>query len=355
MSSYRVIDTDAHYLESVPKIAEYVDEPWNTRLTSGGETEGNMADIFPSSSGDRAVWGRIKREELEWPDTTKPEEIPIMMNHLGVDETIMISQIVLSFARIGGDDERPVVLAEGFTKYMIEEVLDPDEGIYTMLPVPYQEPDVAVDMIEEYADEPGIVGALMVSAGAEPPLGNRRYDQIYEACERAGLPVVFHAGGAGLDQYHLHGYEKFIETHTLGFLNANMAQITSLIVQGVPEKFPDLDIVFQESGIFWVPMMMHRLDSEYLKRQSEAPLLERRPSEYMQEFYYGIQPMEIPENEEYLEYIIEMIGGPERLMYASDYPHWDYDLPEVITQRPFFSSADKQRILADNASEVFGI
>jgi len=354
MTSYSVVDTDAHYLEALPELAEYVDEPWRTRLTSGGETEGNMADLFPSSSGDRAVHGRIRRDDLSWPDTTSKEDIPVMMDHLGVDKTLMISQIVLSFARIEGDDERPIVLSEGFTQYMLEEIVDPDEGIYTMVPVPYQDPDYAVDLIERVADEPGIVGALMVTAGAEPPLGNRRYDQIYETCERMDLPVVFHAGGGGLDQYHLSGYEKFIETHTLGFLNANMAQLTSLVIQGVPEKFPDLDIVFQESGIFWVPLMMHRLDSEYLKRQSEAPLLEQRPSEYMQEFWYGIQPLEIPEDEEYLEYIIEMLGGADRLMYASDYPHWDYDLPKVITDRPFLSDSEKQRILSGNANEVFG-
>lgn len=355
MASYRVIDADAHYLAAVPDIATYVDEPWRTRLTSGGETEGNMADIFPSSTGERAVWGRIKREGLEWPDETTPEDIPVMMDHLGVDETILISQIVLSFARIGGDDERPVMFAEGFTEYMLEEVVDPAEGIYTMVPIPYQEPDAAVALIERVAHEPGIVGGLMVTAGAEPPLGNRRYDPIYATCEELGLPVVFHAGGAGLDQYHLQGYEKFIETHTLGFLNANMAQLTSLVVQGTPVKFPDLEIVFQESGIFWIPLMMHRLDSEYLKRQSEAPLLDQRPSKYIKDFHFGIQPMELPDNEDHLEYIIEMIGGPDRLMYASDYPHWDYDLPEVITERPFLSEDEKQRILADNAAEVFGI
>ncbi len=356
MSAYRVIDTDAHYLEAIPKIAEYVDEPWRSRLTSDGETEGDApADIYPSSSGDRAVFGRIRRDDINWPDVSTPEELPAIMAHLGVDATIVISQVVLSFARIQGADERPVVLAEGFTEYMLEEVLDPGAGIYTMVPIPYQDPHVAVELLDRVGDEPGIVAGLMVTAGAEPPLGHRRYDPIYAKAEELGLPIVFHAGGGGLDQYYLSGYEKFIETHTLGFLNANMAQLTSLIVQGTPVKFPDLEIVFQESGIFWIPMMMHRLDSEYLKRQSEAPLLEQRPSKYIKEFHFGIQPLEVPENEDHLAHVIEMLGGPDRLMYASDYPHWDYDLPQVITDRPCLSDTEKQRILADNAAEVFGI
>jgi predicted TIM-barrel fold metal-dependent hydrolase len=134
-----------------------------------------------------------------------------------------------------------------------------------------------------------------------------------------------------------------------------MAQLTSLVVQGTPEKFPDLDIVFQESGIFWVPTMMHRLDAEYLKRQSEAPLLERRPSAYMREFYYGTQPLEVPEDETRLRQVIDDIGGAERLMYASDYPHWDYDRPSAITDRCLLDAGEKERILGGTAHEVFGI
>lgn len=356
MGEYQVIDADAHYLEALPAIADYVDEPWRSRLTSEGETEGDApANIFPASTGDRAVYGRIQRPDLSWPDNTTAEDVTTMMDHLGVDATVLLSQVMLTFARIGAADERPIVLANGYTDYMLEEVVDPDAGIYTMIPVPYDDPEASVELIRRAGDEPGIVGACMVSAGAEPPLGHRRYDVIYEACEELGLPVVFHAGGAGLDEFHIKGYEKFIETHVLGFLQANQAQLTSLVVQGVPEKFPDLDIVFQESGIFWVPLMMHRLDAEYMKRQSEAPLLTKRPSKYIKEFYFGIQPMELPEDEGYLEHVIEMIGGPDRLMYASDYPHWDYDLPDVIRDRAFLSEAEKRRILAGTATEVFGL
>ena len=355
MTSYSVVDTDAHYLEALPELAEYVDEPWRTRLTSGGETEGNMADLFPSSSGDRAVHGRIRRDDLSWPDTTSKEDIPVMMDHLGVDKTLMISQIVLSFARIEGDDERPIVLSEGFTQYMLEEIVDPDEGIYTMVPVPYQDPDYAVDLIERVADEPGIVGALMVTAGAEPPLGNRQYEPVYRAAAEKDLTICYHTSGAGIDNYHTKGYEKLIETHTLGFLEGNMSQLVSLVCQGIPEKFPDLDVTFQESGIFWVPMIMHRLDEEYLKRPSEAPVLTRRPSEYIKEMYFGTQPFEASGDPKHLEYTIEMLGGADRLMYASDWPHWDFDRPTTITDVEFLSQEEKQKILADNAREVFGL
>ncbi|RQH02326.1 amidohydrolase family protein [Natrarchaeobius oligotrophus] len=352
MTTYEVVDADAHYFETLDHIAPYLDEPWKTRLSQ--KIDSPQSSIYPTSSGDRNVFGRISRDELSLSEMT-PEDIPMIMDHLDVDKTIILSQKMLSFGRIKGDDERPEILANGYVDYMLDKVVDPDEGIYTMIPAPYQDPEAAADLIYRVGDEDGICGVCLVTPGAEPPMGNRAYDVIYEAAEKEGLALNFHAGGGGLDEFHLKGYEKFLETHTLGFLMNNMAQLTSVVVQGVPEKFPDLEIAFQESGIFWVPLMMRRLDAEYLKRPSEAPLLEKRPSEYIKEFYFGIQPLEVPENEAELEAVIDTIGGASQLMYASDYPHWDYDLPEVISERPFLSDDEKARILSGTANEVFGL
>lgn len=131
---------------------------------------------------------------------------------------------------------------------MLDQVIDPDEGIYTMIPAPLQEPEAAAELIDRVGDEPGIVGVCLITAGAEPPLSNHRYDVIYEVAQDARLLIVYHAGGLSLDDFYISGYDRFIELHALGFLWSNMAQLTSIVLQGVPEKFPELDIVFQESG-----------------------------------------------------------------------------------------------------------
>lgn len=364
MNEFTVTDVDAHYLEDLGDLAAYLDDddPWKERYVAsstggeGSEAGGSApVSLYPSSTGSRNVFGRIRRDGISYPEEDMgPDDVVAIMNHLGIDNCVVLSQKVLTFGRIKGDDERMNKLAMTYTEYMLDQVVDPDAGIYTMIPAPFKDPEYTAELVEEYGDEDGIVGLCMITAGPEPPLGNRRYEQIYEACERRDVPVNFHTGGAGLDEFHVKGYEKFIETHTLGFMFNNMAQIVSLVVQAIPEKFPDLDIMFQESGIFWVPTMMHRLDAEYMKRPSEAPLLEKLPSEYMKEFYFGIQPMEVPANEAHLEHVMDMVGTSQ-LLYASDYPHWDYDRPSVITERTFLDDAQKQAILHDNAAEVMGI
>ena len=113
--------------------------------------------------------------------------------------------------------------------------------------------------------------------------------------------------------------------------------MTNWVINGLPERFPQLKVIWVESGLAWVPFLMQRLDHEYLKRTSEAPLLKRLPSEYMREMYYTSQPMEM-DNLELLESTMEAINAETQLLYASDWPHWDFDLPSSILDLPSSTS-----------------
>jgi uncharacterized protein len=50
-----------------------------------------------------------------------------------------------------------------------------------------------------------------------------------------------------------------------------------------------------------------------------------------------------------------MMDAKNQLMYASDYPHWDFDLPSKIYDLPFLSEEDKRKILGGNALKLFDI
>lgn len=348
-----VIDTDAHYIDSLEKLAEYIDEddPFKQRF-SGDYPE--PVSIWPSSTGSRTKYGRIFRPVEHYSSFESPDQMSEIMGDLKTDKTILLSQEMLLYGKVHANDGKASVYANACVDFMLDKVVDPDKGVYTMVPAPFHEPDEAAELINRVGDEKGVVGVCLVTDGVEPPLGSERYDPIYEATQRAGLPVVFHAGGASLDQFYVNGYKSMLEVHTLGFLFNNISQLVSVVVQGIPERYPDLDIVFQESGITWIPGLLARLDAEYLKRPSEAPILQKRPSEYVDDFYFGTQPLDEPRDPAHLEQMFDMIGV-DSLMYASDYPHWDFDPPTSITRLPFLSDEEKAQILGGNAAEVFGI
>jgi len=111
-------------------------------------------------------------------------------------------------------------------------------------------------------------------------------------------------------------------------------------------------VIWIEAGLAWIPFLMQRLDNEYMMRPSEAPLLKKKPSEYMREMYYSTQPIEIQDRKA-MEVTFRMMNAETQLLYASDYPHWDFDLPSTIYDLPFLSERAKHNILGGTAARLF--
>src|SRR3546814_11176609 len=91
-----------------------------------------------------------------------------------------------------------------------------------------------------------------------------------------------------------------------------------------------------------------------MMRTSEAPGLKKLPSEYMKDMYYSTQPCESM-HPDALEQTFAMIDAENTLLYASDYPHWDMDVPSVIYDLPFLNDTQKHKILGETTTEVLGI
>jgi predicted TIM-barrel fold metal-dependent hydrolase len=100
---------------------------------------------------------------------------------------------------------------------------------------------------------------------------------------------------------------------------------------------------------------MQRLDNEYMMRTSDCALLKKKPSDYMRDMYFTTQPMEMVDNRKALELTFEMINAETQLLYSSDYPHWDMDLPSTIYDLPFLSTQAKRNILGENACRLFNL
>jgi uncharacterized protein len=343
-----IVDVDAHYLEDHRVLASYLPEPLRTRISRTAPGR-----LLPASTGDRGVAGRIVRPDIHYPqEPTPPEEIPKIMEFLGVDISVQLPNRMLALSATSQKDVA-VGLAEGHAQYMVDRVMDPKAGIYGMIIAPVADPRRAAGIIRRHGEQAGFAAVCLITAGAEPPLGDTFYDPIYQAAQDVGLPIVYHSSGSGIDDFLIRGFQRFLETHSLGFVFFNMATIVSMLVQGVPERFPQLKFGFQEAGIFYIPMLMYRLDAEFRKRRAEAPLLRRLPSEYMRDFFYGTQPIEEPPRIEYLQHVFEMIDGASTLTFSTDYPHWDFDMPSVIRDLPFLSEAEKSQVLGGNAMRLF--
>jgi hypothetical protein len=105
-----------------------------------------------------------------------------------------------------------------------------------------------------------------------------------------------------------------------------------------------------ECGIAWLPGLLWRLDANYKALRKETPWVKRLPSEYARDHIrLSTQPMENPTNKEHLWAVLEAIDGKHTLMFASDYPHWDFDDPTRLPIPPDW----REHIFRLNAYQVY--
>jgi predicted TIM-barrel fold metal-dependent hydrolase len=71
-------------------------------------------------------------------------------------------------------------------------------------------------------------------------------------------------------------------------------------------------------------------------------------------FSFTTQPIEEPENQGDLRHVIDQVGV-ERLMFSTDYPHWDFDDPRHALNGAGLSEAEKRMIFSGNAKRFYGL
>ena len=231
--------------------------------------------------------------------------------------------------------------------------LEPEPRLKGSLLVPQEDAEAAVAEIERHAGDRRFAQVTLHARSAEP-LGRKRYWPIYEAAIRHGLPVAIHSSGYGQYTPSGAGWPSFyIEEHH-SYAHTMQTAIMSLIMEGAFERFPELKFAVIEGGFAWVPPMAWRLDKLWERNRSEVPHVIGKPSEYMRtNVWYATQPVEEPENPSELAAVIDWIGA-DRLLFATDYPHWDMDDPRYAFKTPLDKDVQR-RIFSENAKELYNL
>ena len=229
-------------------------------------------------------------------------------------------------------------MAAGFARalndWLKAEWLDRDPRLRASITVPPHAPGLAAEEIERAAEDRRFVQVLLPVMGETPP-GRRINWPVYAAAERAGLPVAFHAGSAYRHPPTPVGWPSYLAEDYAAQATAFQAALTSLITEGVFQKFPDLTVVFAESGVAWLPAHLWRLAKYWRGLRMEVPWVDRSPEEIVRErVRFTIQPFDAPEEPDAVARLLEHLGSDDMLLFATDYPHWQFDgmgaLPEGL-------------------------
>jgi predicted TIM-barrel fold metal-dependent hydrolase len=245
-------------------------------------------------------------------------------------------------------------MCRAFNDWTLETWIKADSRFRASIAIAPTDAQQASAEIHRLGEHHAVIQVIM-PAGARMPFGNRFYHPIYEAAQEYNLPVCVHFGaeGAGVaNAPTAAGYPSYYLEMRMARPQIAMAHVASLICEGVFEKFPKLKFLFIEHDTFWVPGFMWHMDADWKSVRDYTPWVKRLPSEYIrQHIRFGCQPMEQPPTLADLKKFLEWLHADEVLVYASDYPHWDWDNPTTVLAG--ISAELKRRVFVENAFELY--
>jgi predicted TIM-barrel fold metal-dependent hydrolase len=207
------------------------------------------------------------------------------------------------------------------------------------------------------------------------PLGaHRELWPFFQQVEAVGLPVILHA------YQHGHRPTNFLiyQMDGLNVFAPSESQLTmaSLITSGLLDEFPGLQFVMAEQGTAFIRPLAERLDAAFHRaaqhRDDDSPrtrtgilglLVDPEvalpknkypPTEYLRRNFYWTIETEEPELADAVQFI-----GPERFLFATDYPHDDtggrmkFEDVRLLRANDRIAESDKALIWSENAARLF--
>ena len=339
------IDCDAHVpTPTREQLAPYLPDHWNEYIVNAG-FHGTMAvtSTYPpgaattgadrlGSSLDEAL-GNLRSQSLGDNRSART----IVSAHYGV-EAISPPDFTVALSRAVND-------------WMVRDVLPADDRLLGSLVVPPQYPELAAEEIDRLGGHERIV-QVYLPARATKPYGNRIYYPIFRAAQRAGLAVAVHFGGMTWTPPTPVGWPSYYVEEYVGMAHIMQAQLSSLILEGTFQQFPDVTVALLEGGWTWLPQLLWRLDKEWKGIRREVPWLDEPPSTYLRRHVkVSVQPVDAPQRGDEVHTIIDQIGSDDVLMFATDFPHVHGSDPWALVERLDPSLAAK--VLYDNAAACY--
>jgi uncharacterized protein len=347
-------DVDVHEgIRSLLELKPYLAEEWHMYLNrdSIGRIPPKHAYAHPHGGLRLDLVHEDNSSDDQFPERVQEQ----LLEGVGVTHAILLGTFSNSMSGMP-QGKYAAGLATAYNDWLIDNWLDLDTRFKGSIAVASQEPRLAADEIDRVAGHPGMVQVNLPMSSPYLPWGNEFFHPIWEAAVRNDLRIGFHVcppTGVQGSPVAIGWPDTYMELRSV-YAHHFQAGVISLVCNGVFEKFPELRVVLLEGGFAWVPGIMWKLDSSWRALRREVPWLTRRPSDYIRDHIrFGTQPFEEPDNPKHVLDLIEMMGSDELLMFATDYPHWDYDdpvraLPGLLPQEL------KRKILWENARDFYG-
>ena len=185
-----------------------------------------------------------------------------------------------------------------------------------------------------------------------PSIYTNFWDPFFDACSETGTVIDLHIGSSST---HSRPSSDSPDDVALALfpLNAIMASVDWVYAR-IPIRFPNLKIVFSESGVSWIPMIQERLRrnvrASFIEGSTWKGMTESPDEVFKRAFWFT--SIEDPSGIENRHLI-----GIDRIMLECDYPHADTSWPdtqEILAGEIGHLPEDDRNLLAyKNACDVY--
>jgi predicted TIM-barrel fold metal-dependent hydrolase len=349
-----IVDCDIHPAYRTPRdLFPFLPARWREHMATFGE------HLRQGLSGQLA-WPRMMASGMRvdaFPEQGPPGCDLALMRKQHLDANGVEYGMLMQLSK-GGMEERNLdfaaALSHAVNDWQLAAWVEPEPRLRAGIVVPQEDAAFAVSEIEHRADDARF-SQILISPRSSDPLGHRRYWPIYAAAQAANRPIALHVQGfSGGHASTGSGWPTYYMQEHYAASSGMQNTLTSLVLEGVFERFPKLKVVLIEGGFAWAPALCWRMDKHWQRMRAETPEVKRPPSEYVREHcWFTTQPIEEPDDPQHLAEIIDWIGW-DRVMFSTDYPHWDFDDPQhVLKFQP--SEEQKRKLFRDNAKALYGL
>jgi uncharacterized protein len=335
------IDCDIHPgVPGIRALLPYMDAHWRDAFVSRGMDGFDMASYPPGAPiSCRPDWRRPGAKPGTDLAQMQEAALDAFGTRLAICNPLYGGQVAVS-------ETMGAAICSAVNDWIAAEWLAREPRLRASIVVPAQAPHLAAEEIERLAPDRRFVQVLL-PAGAEMLYGKRYYWPIFAAAAKHGLPVAIHAGLMYRHAPTSNGWPSFLLHDYVAGSQVFEDQLLSLISEGTFETFPSLRVVLLESGVSWLPGFIWRAIKTWRGVRAEVPWVKRSPAAYIREHVrLSMQPFDAPPDPAIVGQILDEIGSDDMLLYATDWPHWQFDGDRPVP--PGFSPALLRKITVDN-------
>jgi predicted TIM-barrel fold metal-dependent hydrolase len=368
-----VIDSDGHVIEPMDIWEKYIDPKFRDRtpkMVTGAAGNEQLVLEGQLLSGEKSAFGAaghigLSHEKQEWKSLHfaegrrggfDPHARIADLDLDGIDAVFLYPTVGTMWAALD-DVELAAALCRAYNRWLADYCSAYPDRLFGVAMLPMRSPDLALEEMKFVRRELGMRAAVVrPNPYNGKMISHRDYDPFWAAVQDLDLAIAFHEGGSGgegaiatvgIDRFAGKGAQHIV-SHTMEM----MLVAVSMLWDGVCERFPKIRVGFMESGGGWAAPWLDRMDRHFDQSLYRDASVTVRPSELFQRnCWISFEPVE-----KSLAVLADYIG-PNKILWATDYPHPDGYFPGApgMIAAMGLSEETKRAVLAQGAMEFYGL